>query len=57
MTKEEAAKALTEAGYPAAVENGVITFKSLVSKADRKKITKEMKQIGYGGSYGWREKP
>lgn len=57
MTKEQAAQALTEAGFPAAVEDGVIMVKNPVSKTQKRKILKAMKALGYAGSYGWREKP
>lgn len=56
MTKEQAAQALTDAGFPAAVEDGVIMIKNPVSKKDQQRVKKTMKEIRYSGSCGWRKK-
>lgn len=56
MMKDEAAKTLTECGYPAAVEDGVVKFKNPLSVKDIRAVKIIMKEIGYKASYGWRTK-
>lgn len=58
-TKEEAVKALTEAGFPAELKEcddicgSVVWVKSPIGKRDQRKVERIIKKIRYNGTYGW----
>ncbi len=56
MTKDEVAEHLTNAGYPASNEKGVVTIKTAVPmpKTKKNKIRRILREIGYRASWGWR---
>ena len=55
MTKTEFAAYLTEHGYPAENENGVVMIskEKPLSKSDIKAVENMMKETGYNASYGY----
>jgi len=54
MTKTEFAAYLTERGYPAENENGVVMIRKdkPLTKADLKAVRDMMHEAGYNASYG-----
>ena len=55
MTKEEFAAFLTERGYPAENENGVVKISQdkPLSSLEIKEVHRLMKSVGYNASYGY----
>lgn len=55
MTKTEFAAYLTERGYPAENENGVVMIHKdkPLTKADLKAVRGMMHEVGYNASYGY----
>ena len=55
MTKDEFAIYLTERGYPAENENGVVMISKdkPLKKTDIKAVRELMKEAGYNASYGY----
>ena len=56
MTKTEFAAYLTEKGYPAENENGVVMIskEKPLTKSDLKAVHDMMRETGYNASYGYR---
>ena len=54
MTKDELVIYLTERGYPAENESGVVMVKKPLSKEDKKAVDAMVKEAGYAASYGYR---
>ena len=54
MAKTEFAAYLTERGYPAENENGVVMIRKdkPLTKADLKAVRDMMREVGYNASYG-----
>lgn len=55
MTKTDAAAKLTNAGYVAEVENGVVCLKEPVNRKQQDAVRKLLADIGYRASVGWKE--
>lgn len=57
MTKTEFAAYLTEHGYPAENENGVVMISKdkPLTKSDLKALRDMMRETGYNASYGYTE--
>lgn len=55
MTKTEFAAYLTEHGYPAENENGVVMISKdkPLTKPDLKAVRDMMREVGYNASYGY----
>lgn len=55
MTKTEFAAYLTEKGYPAEDENGVVMIRkgTPLTKKERKEVQEIMAEAGYNASYGY----
>lgn len=55
MTKTEFAAYLTERGYPAENENGVVMInkEKPLTKSDLKEVRDMMRKTGYNASYGY----
>lgn len=55
ISKRDAAARITEAGYPAAVENGVVIISQVLSRRRQRDVVRILKEIGYHASFGWME--
>ena len=55
ISKSDAAARLTEAGYPAEVENEVVVIRDPLNRRRQRDMKKIMKEIGYKASVGWKE--
>lgn len=55
MTKEQFASYLTERGYPAENENGVVMIKKekQITKKELQEVKTMMRDAGYDASYGY----
>ena len=53
MNKDEALTRLSEMGYNAVLESGVIMI-TVTDENTAKKANKAVKEIGYDSSWGWR---
>lgn len=55
MTKEEFAAYLTERGYPAENDSGVVMIRKdkPLTKKELKEIKEIMRDVGYNASYGY----
>ena len=53
MSKEEATTMLSEMGYNAVLDSGVIMI-TVADEKTAKKANKAVKEIGYNASWGWR---
>lgn len=56
MTKQEVVNHLNGLKYPAELEKGVVVIrvKDPMPKAKKERIRRELRAIGYRGSWGWR---
>lgn len=55
ISKRDAAARITEAGYPAEVENGVVVIRDPLNRRRQRDMKKIIKEIGYKASVGWKE--
>ncbi len=55
-TKEEAVKHLIGLKYPAELVDGVVVIRTRdpMPKVQKERIRRELRAIGYRGSWGWR---
>lgn len=53
MSKEEAVIKLSEMGFKAVLDSGVIMI-TVTDEKTAKKANKAVKEIGYNASWGWR---
>ena len=55
ISKRDAAARITEAGYPAEVENGVVVIRDPLNRRRQRDMKKIIKEIGYKASVGRKE--
>lgn len=55
ISKRDAAARITEAGYPAEVENGVVVIRDPLNRRRQRDVVRILKEIGYHASFGWME--
>lgn len=55
MSKTDVSTKLTEAGYAAEVENGVVCLKEPINRKQQDTVRKLLADMGYRASVGWKE--